>query len=236
MIRTIVLATIRQQLSQPIRLGGLIGALLMPLITTAVDPDPQLSQAYWATIFVAIVGTGVIGLEISGGTLGLVFTRPITRASYVLGRWSGISAVAVLMSTAQLAIQAAEISAAGSAIPWRILFFGLLDRACLAVGVAAVFVMLSCLGSGITDLVCWAAVNVAADVLELCGRQINVAALTTSGKSLQFLANPRLDVYRFLFSVPLAWSDLFAYLSLVVLYLLAAVVLLNRRELSYATG
>jgi ABC-type transport system involved in multi-copper enzyme maturation permease subunit len=233
---TILQATWQERLSHPIRLGSLLGAFLLPLVTTAIDPEPQLAESFWAEGFAAILATGIIGLEISSGSLALVFTRPIARGAYVVSRWTAVATIAIGFSILQLACQVVLMRSAGHSVPVELLFFDAADRIFLAGGVSAVFLLFSCIGSSIADLFFWAGANVLADVLQVSGRLTGHASLARAGRWVNELVNPHFDLYRFVFSSPLPWSEALRYASVLSICLVLATSLINRRELSYATG
>lgn len=233
---TIFRTTLKERLSHPVRLGGLLGVFLLPLLTTIADPQPAIADTFWAAAFAVVLASGLFGLEISSGAMLLVFTRPITRSSYVLSRFAAVAAAAVALSLLQLACQAALIRARGGDIPADLFAFAAADRAFLAVGVASVFALFSSVGSSVADLFLWAGGNVLAAALEASGRAASVPAAQWAGRAIEASMNPRLDLYRVMFSSPPGWSELLRYAATVLMCLTISISLMNRKELSYATG
>lgn len=233
---TIVRSAWRERLSNPVRLGSLLGAFVLPLVTTMIDPEPQLAEAIWATGFAVILATGIIGLEISSGSLSLVFTRPIGRGTYVVSRWAAVALLATGFSILQLACQATMIQAGGHEIPMGLFLLDVADRVSLSAGIAAVFVLLSTIGASVADLFLWTGANVLAQVLQAAGRLTATPVLNHGGRLLDRIANPRFDLYRLLFSSSVPWAEALQYLAILLLSLTIATFVLNRRELSYATG
>lgn len=235
MNETLIRSAWRERLSNPIRLGSLCGVFVLPLVTTIIDPDPQLAEAFWAALFAAVLGTGIIGLEISSGSLSLVLTRPISRRTYVLSRWIAVALLATGLSIAQLSCQALIIRFSGHELPLELFLFDAADRASLALGVAAAFVFLSTIGASVADLFLWAGLNVLAGVLQTAGKLMSIPLLGQGGRLFGRIANPHVDVYRLLFSTRVPWLEALQYLAILTFALAAATVVLNRRELSYAS-
>ena len=161
--------------------------------------------------------------------LPLLFTRPITRATYVLAKWTAVSSVAAGGGVLTLAIQAVLLWHRGFGLPGPVIGGAFFASAAVALGVAAVLVFLSTLVSGFGDLGLWM-------VLRLAG----VLAARRAG--------PRfLQEWRSLIEPSLSWDALsgwsagpwfrvVTYLSTVTLFLCLAVVVANRKEVSYAAG
>ena len=232
---SLVLSTIRQLLSQPVRLGALGGVFVLPLLQIAVDSEPRVGGHLWA-MFAAVVATaGVIGVETSSGSLALFLVRPMTRAKYFFSRWCGALAVALFVASAGLAGEAVvvitrhgELSAAGVA-------FAALDRLLVVVGVVSVMACFSALAPSVADLLIWGSVNVLAMSLTAAGTQAQIKWLMNVGHALSSIGIPVLDVDRLLIAASIPWAAITGYASVVILALGCAIVGMNRKELSYAS-
>jgi len=235
MNRALYLATIRQLFSQPVRTGALLGCAILPLLQLAVDPDPRFGTPQWSVFLAAIAAAGVIGLEVSTGSLALFFTRPITRGAYVLSRWAAAVSVAAALAVLSLASEAAIIAARGGEITATASTLALIDRLSVVVGIVSVMTAFSAMVSSLCDLVIWLAIHIVAMSLTTSGDAAAMPLLTDLGTALRRVANPELDSFRLFFSMRVPWSQLALYLATVFLALGIATFVLNRKELTYAS-
>lgn len=212
MNRALFVATIRQLFSQPVRVGALIGCTILPLLQLAVDPDPRLGSQIWAVFIAVIAGAGVIGLEVSTGSLALFFTRPITRATYVISRWAGAAAVGVTLVVLSLAGEAAVIVSRGGDLPPATLLLALADRLSVVFGVVSVMTCLSAIVSSLGDLVIWLSIQIVAMSLGASGEAAAIPLLTDMSSVLRRIASPEIDSFRILSSMRVPWSHL-AFIS-----------------------
>jgi hypothetical protein len=60
--------------------------------------------------------------------------------------------------------------------------------------------------------------------------------MDTAGAELMASLTPTLDLPRLVASTPMPWSPIASYTSTVVLCLALAILAVNRKELSYASG
>ncbi len=228
-------ATIRQLFSQPVRTGALLGCAILPLLQLAVDPDPRLGSPKWAVFIAVIAAAGVIGLEVSTGSLALFFTRPITRATYVFSRWAGATAVAMALVIVSLAGEVALILARDGELGTTPLLLALADRLSVVIGIVSVMTCFSAMVSSLGDLVIWLSIHIVAMSLGASGDAASMPLLTDMSIALRRIANPEIDSFRVISSMRLPWSHLAFYLATVLLALGMATFVLNRKELSYAS-
>ena len=231
----LVLATIRQLVSQPVRTGALLGCALLPLLQLAVDPDPRLGTSQWAIFIAVIAVAGIIGLEVSTGSLALFFTRPLTRFAYVLSRWAGAAAVASALVVLSLTAEVALLVARDAEVGVTAVLMALADRISVVIGIVSVMTFFSAMASSLGDLVIWIAINIVAMSLGASGEAAAIPLLTDAGHVLRGIANPGIDSFRLLSSMRLPWSHPALYLATVLLAIGLAGVVLNRKELSYAS-
>ena len=235
MNRALFVATLRQLCSQPVRTGALIGCAILPLLQSAVDPDPRLGSPKWAVFIAAIASAGVIGLEVSTGSLALFFTRPITRTTYVLSRWAGAASVAAALVLTSLAGEVALIAARDGELRMTALLMALVDRLSVVIGIVSVMTCFSAIVSSLGDLVIWIATHIVAMSLGASGEAASIPLLADAGLVLRRIANPELDSFRLVSSMRLPWSHLAFYVATILLALALAAFVLNRKELSYAS-
>ncbi len=235
MNRALFIATIRQLFSQPVRTGALLGCTILPLLQLAVDPDPRLGTPMWSVFIAVIAAAGVIGLEVSTGSLALFFTRPLTRATYVFSRWAGAVSVAASLVLLSLAGEVAIIAARDGELAMTPLLLAIVDRLSVVIGIVSVMTCFSAMVSSLGDLVIWLAIHIVAMSLAASGDAAAMPLLTDIAVALRRVANPELDSYRVISSLRVPWSHVSFYLATVLLALGVATLVLNRKELSYAS-
>lgn len=235
MSRAIFVSTIRQLFSQPVRTGALLGCAILPLLQLVVDPDPRLGSPMWSVFIAVIAAAGVIGLEVSTGSLALFFTRPITRATYVFSRWAGAASVAIALVILSLGGEVALIAARDGELAMTPLLIALIDRLSVVIGIVSVMTFFSAIVSSLGDLVIWIAIHIVAMSLGASGDAASMPLLTDLGLVLRRIANPEIDSFRVMSSMRIPWSHLSFYVATVLLALGLAAFVLNRKELSYAS-
>jgi len=232
----LVLATLRQRFTSPIRL--LIVLLLgwMPMLPILMAPRTgfaALGDCYFLALTLA---AGMIGQDLSSGTLQLLLARPVTRAQYVFSRWGAVAAGTFLIAGLQTLAAALIMALRGVPVPWDQAALFLANGALLALGTAAVMALLSSLAAGLGDLGLLFLVFFSAQVLEKVGMFKSWDWLVRGAGELLRVLKPELDLAPFLHGGPVAWLAVVSYLSTVTLCLGLAVVVMNRRELSYASS
>jgi ABC-type transport system involved in multi-copper enzyme maturation permease subunit len=223
---TLITSTWREKTSRPLTV-----VLLLLLCATqtafAVSTEGNLSDpVFILTLFLA---SGCIGREVSSGTLGLLFTRPIRRSTYVLSKWFAASAGAAVLAGATLTVQAIVLNQKGIAIPgaeWAAALFHTLTSAC---GLTAVLVLFSTLLPGVGDVVLWGSLS----AVGYLGQRFLPMRITDEWRSL---LQPALGWTSTFQSRPIAWFALTSYLSTITLCLSLAVLAANKKDLSYASG
>jgi ABC-type transport system involved in multi-copper enzyme maturation permease subunit len=233
---TLVLASLRQRFTSPIRLVILLLLGWMPMIPLLIAPRAGfavLGDGYFLALTLA---AGMIGQDLSSGTLQLLLARPVTRAQYVFSRWGAVTAGTVLIVVLQTLVAALIMALRGVPVPWVEAAQFLTNAALLALGTAAVMALLSSLAAGIGDLGLLLLVFISAQVLEKLGMFKSWAWLVRGAGELLRVLKPQLDLAPLFHGDPVAWFAVVSYLSTVTLCLGLAVVVMNRRELSYASS
>jgi ABC-type transport system involved in multi-copper enzyme maturation permease subunit len=232
---TLLAAFLRQRFSSPMRLVllGLFGwTPMLPLLLSPAAGFSMLGDGY----FIAIaIGAGMIGQEVASGTLPLMLTRPVTRSSFVISRWLGTALAAWLVMLAQALTAVALIAVRGAGVPWDGAGLFLANGALGVAGAAAILALLSALVDGLGDLGVLLMVFVSVQVAGLAARVGGWGWLARAAQEIHGLVQPHLDVAPFLGPAPVSWFEVVSYLSTVTLCLALAIVVLNRRELSYAS-
>ena len=233
---TLVLATLRQRFTSPIRLVIVLLFGWMPMLPLLIAPRAGfavLGDGYFLALTLA---AGMIGQDLSSGTLQLLLARPVTRAQYVFSRWGAVAAGTFLIMVLQALVAALIMALRGVPVPWVEAAQFLANGALLALGTAAVMALLSSLAAGIGDLGLLFLVFISAQVLEKLGMFKSWDWLVRGAGELLRVLKPQLDVAPLFHGDPVAWFAVVSYLSTVTLCLGLAVVVMNRRELSYASS
>src|SRR5919198_2264006 len=112
---TLIVASIRQRLSSPIRMALLAALFVFPLLPVAFAPAAGLWFLGDSLGIALVLAAGAIGSDVSAGVLLLLFARPVRRSEYVLSRWCALGLGAALVRLGQIAIATAILAARGSA-------------------------------------------------------------------------------------------------------------------------
>jgi hypothetical protein len=234
--RALVLATLRQRFTSPIRLLILLLLGGTPMLAIVVAPRTgfaALGDCYFLALTMA---AGMIGQDLSSGTLQLLLARPVTRAQYVFSRWAAVAAGTFTIAALQTVVAAGIMALRGAPVPWDQAALFLANGALLAFGTAAVMALLSSLSAGLGDLGLLFLAFISAQVLEKVGMFKSWDWLARGAGELLRALKPELDLAPFFHAGPVPWLALVSYLSTVTLGLALAVVVMNRRELSYASS
>ena len=177
---------------------------------------------------------GLIGLETSSGVLQLVFARPVTRYEYVMSRWLAAVIGGIAASSLQVAIVALADLARGTPFPAELYVSLAGSRALDVVGIVAVVTMFSSFLPGLGDLAIFILASGVATGLLAFGLQLHHPVYAVIGRILGESLSPSLPFPELSpFTVRSAYLCA-AYASSVTLSLLVAVLVLNRKQLSYA--
>lgn len=228
-------STIRQLFSQPVRTGAMIGAALMPMLQASVDPDPRLAAAMGAMWIAVIASAGIIGLEISTGSLSLYFTRPLLRARYVASRWMAATSVAAAMMLFGLLGETAVVIVRDGDISLAAFVLAFADRAFVTIGIVSVMVCFSAFTSSLGDLVVWSSIQILAAAAKSGGQMASLPWMEDLAAVLHRIASPMLDLNRVLASARVPWAELTGYAATLTLAAAIAILAMNRKELSYAS-
>lgn len=187
--------------------------------------------------------TGVIGSQLSDGTLSLMMSRPITTTRLVLSKWFAVGFAAFAVVFTQLL---AEIVVTCFRTPYLLdpgaVLANAVERALLCFGLGAVITLLSTFVSGVKDLALYLVIAIGFSLLSLAS-QINERSASAFWKPIIKLLRPFVEggaaavqlvmlPYIDLSSLTLISSTL-AYLSVVAFCLSLSIWLLNRKELPY---
>ena len=233
---TLIVALWRQRASSPVRLALLAMLAGMPLLPLAFMPGANLAMLGNAQGLVLILGAGMIGQDLSSGVLQLLFARPVRRPEYVLNRWLGVATAAAAVSLFQILLGCLLQAARGTPPAAQVVLLFAAGRMLECFGLAAVLALFSSLVGGFGDLALYLLANLGAGVVQMAGRAKSWAWADRIGTELLESLTPTLDLAHLIAASPMPWLPIVSYLSTVVTCLALAIVIVNRRELSYASG
>ena len=220
--------TVRERLSERLWLLLPAAAFITGLAIVSFAGDANELQSM-GTVFGLLLGSGLVGKQVSSGALPLTFSRPVVRWQYLLTRWLAACALSTMLAVSELVLQFAILASRGRGVPLGDLFSACFAAVTDVGGVVSVLLFCSTFTRGRMDL----GVYVGAKIL--IGVILHLAASQRVSQAFDQLLEPRLEwssVQGLGFS-PLAITS---YLSSVLLFLAAAVVIMNRKELSYASA
>jgi hypothetical protein len=214
----------RERFSRPLVLVLLLVVSLVSLVESVSDR----SMSQLCSLFALILGAGLVGRDVSSGALALLFTRPVKRSHYLLSRWmAGGIAAATLSVVLQLA-QFLTLRVRGVEISGTELLNACGEAITASFGLTACLIFLSTLMRGIGDLGLWFLAGMLSVLCELAG------ARRVSDEMDRLLA-PKLDWAQALMSRPISWFEIVSYASSVTLFLALGLVMINGKEISYAS-
>ena len=229
-----IAAFLRQRLTNPLRLAFLFMAMTFPLLFVAGAPSTGFASLESSLVFAWIFGAGMIGQDVSSGVLQLLMARPVRRDAYALSRWFAASLATAVAAVAQVGLAALILSARGARPDPGAVGIAAANHLTSAFGATAPLLLLSALVPGIGDLgVLWL-LYLFGGAMQMVGGGLGQIAVSRAGHELQDFLNPMIDFAKVL-GPATSWYEIFAYLSTVTLSLALAIVILNRRELSYAS-
>ena len=234
MNQTLIVAFLMQRAKSPVRLALTFSFFFFPLLVLAFLRGPGLALLNTGQAFAVLLGAGLIGQDVSAGTLQLLFARPLTRGEYVLSRWLAAALAASCLMLVQLAIAAGLLAMRGEAPGARDLAIFAGGQLFGIVGTISVLLLFSTLLPGVGDLLALIVAGVMGQGLQLGAALFNAPWLARAGVELGRFAAPALDLARLFGGGRVSWFDIVAYFSSVTLCLALAIVVMNRRELSYA--
>lgn len=235
MNRTLVIAFWRQRLMSPFRMVFLLLIVGIPILITAAMPQVGFSVAGKLTGVALVFAIGLIGQDLSSGVLQLLFARPVRRSEYVMSRWFAAGSMSALVGIGQAVVIALVMMARGAApgMADTLTFMG--ERLFEGFGLAAVFVLLSSLVNGVGDVALWIGVQFACGIGGMIAQAKGWTAVARAATEISGSMNPNLPIAQIANGLA-PWAPASAYLSTVTLCLAIAVLVMNRRELSYASS
>ena len=232
---TLIAAFLRHRMTTPIRLVFLIVAAFFPLLFIAAAPAMGFTPMADSFAFALIFGAGMIGQDVSSGVLQLLFARPVRRDVYVISRWLAASFGAAAVAVVQVGLATLILSARGATPEAGTVAITAANHIASAFGATAPLLLLSALVAGLADIGLLFLLYTCAGILQAAGGGLGSALVSRAGQEIQAFMNPTIDFARILSGSP-SWYSVIAYVSTVTLSIALAIVLVNRKELSYASS
>jgi hypothetical protein len=221
----LVSAVWREKLAQPGLLVLFAFLTLSPIgvaLLTHQLPDPT---SFTSTIAL-IMAAGSVGRDVSTGVLPLLFTRPLVRTTYLLAKWLGASSAATALAAVSVGVQAVILASRGHGVPGMEIVTALFGCATTAFGTCAVLVALSVLVNGFGNVGIYIILSLVPSIPHIPQRL---------AQELGHVTRPTL-AWDAAVGGAASWLDVVTYLSTVTLLLALAALILNRKELSYASS
>ena len=235
MNQTLIGALLQQRARSLPRVALAITFFFFPLLVVAFARGAGLAPLHTGAAFAVLLAAGLIGQDMSSGTLQLLFARPVSRGEYVLSRWLGAALAASCLAMAQLAIGAALMALHGESPPVRTLALFAGGQALAAFGTTSVLLLFSTLLPGIGDFLATIVAGILGQALQLGAALFKAPWLARAGVEIGRFVAPELDLGPLFRGGPVSWFEVASYFSTVTLCVALAIVIMNRRELSYAT-
>ncbi len=230
--RTLIVTSLRSQLSSRIRLSILaLMALVGPIVGLFEhdwQPDPQ--HMLWLGW---ILGAGIIGRDLSTGVLQLIFVRPVKRSEYVINKYLALAAGTAAIALLQWAL---FLTFGRPDKPGLELLCGVLEFVLLAFGVSAGVIFLSSLVSGLGDLGILFLTYVSTQLVGFLGAKFQMPALNRMAGEVMGVFFPSIDLVGTFLHRTISWFSITSYFSSIALCLAVAMLVVNRREISYASN
>ena len=232
---TLITAFLRQRMTSPIRLVFLFASAAFPLMFVAVAPATGFASLQGSFFFALIFGAGMIGQDTASGVLQLLFARPVRRDVYALSRWFAASLAAATVAVLQVGIAALIMTSRGAAPTMAAVGIAWGNHVTSAFGATAPLLLFSALVPGLGDLGLLVLLYLTSSIVQSVGGMMHAGALANVAQIVHDSLDPTIDFARVVGSST-SWYQIVAYLSTVTLSLALAIIVMNRKELSYASG
>jgi hypothetical protein len=234
MNRAIVTALWRQRLTSPMRIL-FIGAVFFPPVGVATMMAALAPLHGLAAFFALVLAAGAIGQDVSSGVLQLTFARPLSRPSYVTSRWLAAAVGGAALGIAQLVLASAFLALRGAAPGAPELLVSMLTAVFGAFTGAAVMIGLSSLVNGLGDVALYGLAVVSLPIARQIAMFRHWPRVAQALDELSRTIKPAIELGWLIGHGTPDWTDLVTAASTIALSLAIAIVVVNRKELSYAT-
>jgi hypothetical protein len=225
----------RERLTSVPRMLLVLSAIGMNRLYSAMMGGVPPAAANSALVLFFILGPGIIGRDVSSGSLHLILVRPVRRSEYILSRWVGLALLVSMFALVQLALTVVPRPEALWTMPVFCSYYA--EQVALIFGASAVLVFLSTLVGGYGDIVLLVAGLFAGGMAAMIGMGAQIPWLVTFGTELGQLLVPHIElmaIYAGNYQDPRHYL-IYWFISVVV-SLALAIVLIRRRDFSYASA
>lgn len=233
---TLFASVLRQRLSSKVRLALLFCIFTLPLMVSLVIHGIGVQAVAWTGgAYALILGAGVLGMETSSGVMQLLFARPVRRWEYVTSRWLGVACGASALAVVQLLCAWAIWTSQGTSPASTEVALIAAQLVINAFGTASVVLMFSSFVSGVGDVVALFLTQITGQMVGMVGQFRQSPAMIRTGEEISRFIGATVPLASFTSGHQVAWFELVSYLSTISICVVVAVVMLNRREISYAS-
>jgi ABC-type transport system involved in multi-copper enzyme maturation permease subunit len=231
--RALVIGLWRQRFASPVRLVILGLVTLMPPFFLLMARGLDLTVLGDAVPITLVLAVGMIGQDVSSGVLQLLLARPVRRWEYVTSRWLSVAIGASAASLLQVGLGCGAMAVRGALPDLGTIAQLVAGREIQIVGLAGTMALFSSLIGGIGDLAIYAILMILGGVLGTIGQFRQSALLIGAGREIGAFVSPHVDLAQ-IAAGSLSWFTIATWASNLTLCLLLAIVVVNRKELSYA--
>lgn len=232
---TLLRAFLLQRFTSPMRLALTSLFTFFPLVGVALSGQLSLLGGIAAPLAI-LYAAGAIGQDVSSGTLQLLLVRPVTRPSYVLNRWLGamLAALGVVFLTLLFAVLVMFLR--GTPPAALELTRMALEFVTTIAGHTAVMVMLSSLVGGVGDLALYVGSLFVAQMLVVLATWKQWTWLMRACNEVQGVLGAKMSWAWLGAGLAPSAFEMVSWASTITLALAVAIAVVNRKELSYASG
>ncbi len=195
--------------------------------------DGRLPSEYLVPA-VAAVAAGVIGNDSTGGIMPLIFARPISRTKYLVTKWASTILFSCLLMIILDGLQLSIASMRPEIMPdLQTILLGMGNQLFKCAGLSTVLVFFSTLLPSFGDVALYGGLTLAAQSTGNVGCWLKMPELASLGKDLEKFINPSFDLAQVFFVQYPSAAEIFTYSSQIMLFLAAAVIVINQKEIGY---
>ena len=230
---TLFLSFLRQRFTTPARLALIFIVFTFPLATlVATRGGIGFQPLGTGTMFAFVLGAGMIGGDASSGVFQLLFARPVTRFQYLISRWLAVGLGAAALNAVQVVLAAMILSSNNALEGWPVVARFIGEQSLEAIAVAAVIACFSSVLPGIGDVVAIFASSLVLGASRLFLRSDRASLVIGE---IERTLSPDVSFDAMFPGGSPAWSPIVTLATTIVLGLTIAAIMLDRREISYAS-
>ena len=242
MNKSIALMTIKQLANLPVRLVLLAGFVAFPLLIDVMTR--QMGYKHLASsemvvantsMFVLIIGAGVIGQDVTDGILPLIFSRPLKRWQYTLTKWMTVALLASVVALFNLLCHLAFAHGITVELIQNIAPLDIAQILLLSMGTTAVMLLLSSLLPGAADIGVILLLCAACFVMTILEHALHVPGMEETATNIFAMLFPSFELRELYNWRSLLNIEVGRYLCIVLLCISGSVLLVNQKEISYGS-